>query len=53
MGSERVLGVGEIVGIADENLWGGGGEREVKYAGRDGDTVDCVGRERWCEGRVF
>lgn len=29
-----------------------GGEKEVKYVGRDGDSVDRVGRERWCEGRV-
>lgn len=52
MGSERVCGGCEIVVIADESV-GGGGEKEVKYVGRDGDSVDCVGRERWCEGRVF
>lgn len=49
--NERVCGGCEIVVIADESVWGG--EKEVKYVGRDGDSVDCVGRERWCEGRVF
>lgn len=42
----------EGVRLLGERMRVWGREKEVKYVWRDGDSVDCVGRERWCEGRV-
>lgn len=52
---EIVWGVTEFwegVRLLGERMRVWGREREVKYVWRDVYSVDCVGRERWCEGRV-